>query len=134
MNDARGRERRHRWRHYETASGNRPVLDFIRKVPDEDKAAILAAMKEVRRDGARAARHLRGELFEVRADGRQVIYRVLFAREGGQGQVLLSLVAFNKKTQKTPPEQVELAVRRLRDWRSQARKMPAKGAARKDQR
>lgn len=49
------------------------MLDFIRKVPDEDKAAILAAMKEVRREGTRAARHLRGELFEVRADGQQVI-------------------------------------------------------------
>jgi phage-related protein len=134
MNNARGRERRYRWRHYETTAGNRPVLDFIRKVHDEDKAAILAAMKEVRRDGTRAARHLRGELFEVRADGQQVIYRVLFAREGGQGQVLLSLVAFNKKTQKTPPEQIELAMRRLRDWRSRARETPIEGAARKDER
>lgn len=26
------RGRRHRWRHYETASGNRPVLNFICKV------------------------------------------------------------------------------------------------------
>jgi phage-related protein len=126
MNEVQSRERRHRWRHYETTAGNRPVLDFIRKVPDEDKAAILAAMKEVRREGTRAARHLRGELFEVRADGRRVIYRVLFAREGGQGQVLLSLVAFNKKTQKTPPEQTELAIRRLRDWRSRARRTPPK--------
>ncbi len=134
MNTARGRERRHRWRHDETASGNRPVLDFIRKVPDEDKAAILAAMKEVRRDGTRAARHLRGELFEVRADGQQVIYRVLFGREGGQGQVLLSLVAFNKKTQKTPPLQIELALRRLRDWQSRARKTPTKIAAQRDER
>jgi phage-related protein len=102
------------------------VLEFIRKVPDEDKAAILAAMGEVRREGMRAARHLRGELFEVRADGERVIYRVLFAREGEHGQVLLSLVAFNKKTQKTPPSQIELAARRLRDWRSRARKNATK--------
>lgn len=114
-------DRRRRWRHYETAAGNRPVLEFIRKVPDEDKAAILAAMGEVRREGMRAARHLRSELFEVRADGDRVIYRVLFAREGEYGQVLLSLVAFNKKTQKTPPAQIALAARRLRDWRSRAR-------------
>ena len=112
--------RRRRWRHYETAAGNRPVLDYIRKLPDEDKAAILAAMKEVRRDGVRAARHLRGELFEVRADGDHVIYRILFAREGAHGQILLSLVAFNKKTQKTPPEQIDLATKRLRDWRSRS--------------
>jgi phage-related protein len=120
---------RHRWRHYETAAGKRPVLEFIRKVPDGDKAAILAAMQEVRREGTRAARHLRGDLFEVRADGERVIYRVLFAREGTRGQVLLSLVAFNKKTQKTPPQQIELAARRLHDWRSRARTTVAKKGA-----
>jgi phage-related protein len=115
-----------RWRHYETAAGKRPVLEFIRKVSDSDKAAILAAMKEVRHGGTRAARHLRGDLFEVRADGERVIYRVLFAREGTRGQVLLSLVAFNKKTQRTPPQQIELAARRLRDWRLRARTTQAK--------
>ena len=52
---------RRRWRHYQTAAGKRPVLEFIRKVPDGDKAAILAAMQEVRREGTRAARHLRGD-------------------------------------------------------------------------
>ena len=97
------------------------MLEFIRKVPDGDKAAILAAMQEVRRDGVRAARHLHADLFEVRTDGERVIYRILFAREGVRGQILLSLVAFNKKTQKTPQQQIELAARRLRDWRSRAR-------------
>ncbi len=102
------------------------MLDFIRKVPDGDKAAILAAMKEVRREGVRAARHLQGELFEVRADGERVIYRILFAREGEHSQVLLSLVAFKKKTQKTqktPIAQIELAARRMRDWRSRSREV-----------
>lgn len=112
---------RHRWRHYETAGGRRPVLEFIRKVSDNDKAAILAAMQEVRRDGTRTARHLHGDLYEVRADGERVIYRILFAREGIRGQVLLSLVAFSKKTQKTPPQKIDLALRRLRDWRRRGR-------------
>jgi phage-related protein len=113
-----------RWRHYETAAGKRPVLEFIRKVPDGDKAEILAAMQEVRRDGTRAARHLSGDLFEVRADGGRVIYRILFAREGTRGQVLLSLVAFNKKTRKTPPQQIDLAARRLREWRARGLAKP----------
>lgn len=107
------------------------MLDFIRGIPDEDKAAILAAMKEVRQEGMRAARHLQGELFGVRADGGRVIYRILFAREGERGRVLLSLVAFNKKTQKTPRAQIELAARRLRDWRSRARKTATKASSRK---
>jgi len=123
-----------RWRQYETAAGKRPVLEFIRKLPDGDKAAILAAMKEVRREGTRTARHLRGDLFEVRADGERVIYRILFAREGTHGQILLSLVAFNKKTRKTPPQQIQLAASRLRDWRSRARTKPASTDARKPRR
>ena len=94
------------------------MLEFIREVSDLDKAAILAAMTEVRQEGTRAARHLAGDIYEVRADGERVIYRVLFAGEGKQSQVLLALVAFKKKTQKTPPEQIRLAQRRLRDWRA----------------
>jgi phage-related protein len=97
------------------------VLDFLRSRSDTDKAEVLAAMREVRRDGLRAARHLRKEIYEVRADGERVIYRVLFACEGQQDRILLSLVAFNKKTQRTPPAQISLAERRLRDWRARGR-------------
>jgi phage-related protein len=108
-------------RHYETAAGRRPVLEFLRALSDADKAEVLAAMQEVRREGLRAARHLRDDIYEVRADGERVIYRVLFATEGRQGRILLSLVAFNKKTQRTPPEQIRLAQRRPRDWRVRSR-------------
>ena len=47
---------------------------------------------------------------------------MLFAREGAHSQVLLSLVAFNKKTQKTPPAEIRLAQHRLGDWRARRRK------------
>jgi len=111
-----------RWRHYETPTGRKPVLDFIRGIPDEDAAAVLAAMAEVRDQGAAAGRHLDGDIYEVRADGNRVIYRVLFAEEGEHSQVLLALEAFQKKTQKTPPEKIKLAKRRLREWRARSRK------------
>ena len=74
-------------------------------------------MQEVRDEGLRAARHLDGDIWEVRVDGDRVIYRVLFAEEGARGRVLLSLEAFKKKTQKTPPTAITLAKRRLADWR-----------------
>jgi phage-related protein len=114
-----------RWRHYQTAGGKRPVLEFIREISDEDKAEVLAAMKEVRYQGIRAARHLQGDLYEVRADGERVIYRVLFAPEGERSQILLSLAAFSKKTQRTPLKQIHVAERRLQDWRS---RRPAAGS------
>jgi len=78
-------------------------------------------MKEVALEGLAAARHVRGEIYEVRADGDRVSYRILFATEGKRGQILLGLEAFGKKTQKTPPESMALAERRLRDWRARRR-------------
>lgn len=117
-------ERKHRrqWRHYETVAGKKPVLEFIRALPDDDAAEIFAAMAEVRDEGVVAARHLRGDIFEVRVDGVNRIFRVLFAAEGRFSHVLLSLSAFTKKTQKTPPSEIDTAEKRLNDWRSRAQR------------
>lgn len=110
-----------RWRDYQTASGRRPIKDFLAALSDEDLASVVAAMKEVRQQGLRAARHLDGDIYEVRADGKGVIYRVLFAPEGKHKQVFLSLEAIKKKTQKTPQQTIQLAKRRLLDWRRRAK-------------
>jgi len=74
-------------------------------------------MREVRDEGTRFARHLRKEIYEARADGDTSSFRVLFASEGAKGRVLLALVAFRKQTQRTPPRIIDLALRRLADWR-----------------
>jgi phage-related protein len=108
---------RRRWRDYKTPSGRSPVEGFIDKLSDSDAAAVLAGMEEVRDRGLAAARHLDGDIWEVRVDGDRVIYRILFAEEGSRGQILLGLDGFKKKTQKTPPATIELAKRRLADWR-----------------
>lgn len=74
-------------------------------------------MTEVRQKGLQAARHLEGDIYEVRADGKNVIYRVLFAPQGKHKQVFLSLEVLKKKTQKTPVLSIRLAKRRLLDWK-----------------
>ncbi len=58
-----------RWRDYETAAGRRPVKEFIGSLRDEEAAEVVAAMREVREEGLVAARKLRGDIWEVRADG-----------------------------------------------------------------
>jgi phage-related protein len=113
--------RRRRWRDYSTPAGNRPIRDFIRALTPDAAAEVLAAMAEVAEIGLAATRHLRSEIYEVRASAHNQTYRVLFALEGRQGQILLSLEAFSKKTQKTPPDKIELALSRLRDWRARGR-------------
>ena len=42
-----GHERQ--WRDYRTASGARPIKDFLLALPDEDRAAILEEMEYVRK-------------------------------------------------------------------------------------
>jgi phage-related protein len=102
VSDVRTKPRR-RWRDYRTAGGGRPVKEFIDGLTDAEVAAIVAGMKEVAERGMRAAKHLRGDIYEVRADASSRAFRMLFSAEGRLGQVLLSLSGFTKKTQKTPP-------------------------------
>ena len=115
-----GQQHKRRWRDYETPSGARPVKDYIQAVARENISAatrIVAAMKEVEQLGTIAARHLRGDIWEVRISGEGKAFRVLFATEGRHSQVLLALEGFTKKTRTTPPELIALAEERLRDWR-----------------
>ena len=83
-----------------------------------DASAIVAAMGRVARDGIGVARHLRRDVYEVRAESIDQSYRILFALEGRR--ILLALVVFSKKTARTPPEVIDLAERRLADWRARA--------------
>ena len=109
--------RKRRWRFYTTEAGRKPVRTFLDELPETDAAAVAAAMRDVATAGVSAARHLRGDLYEVRADGDRQAYRLLFAPEGRQGQILLALEGFSKKTQKTPIAKIQLAEKRLADWR-----------------
>ncbi len=78
-------------------------------------------MRDVQVNGNRVARHLEGEIYELRVAGDRQAFRVLYATEGKGNQILLALEAFSKKTQKTPNQAIRLAKRRLTDWRSRAR-------------
>ena len=110
-----------RWRVYTTPSGRSPIRDFIATLTDEEAADVAAAMSDVRRSGVRAAKHVEGEIYEVKADSERQTFRILFAQEGAHDQVLLVLEGFSKKQQRLPRDRIDLAQRRLRDWRSRGR-------------
>jgi phage-related protein len=105
------------WRDYHTENGARPIKDFLMALPDEDRAAILAEMENVRDRGTSAARHLHEDVYEARANYNTKAYRILFACEGRYHHVLLALEGFQKKTQQTPKAQIKVAEQRLADWR-----------------
>ena len=96
------------------------MKDFLDGLTDEQAAAVVAAMKDVAENGLVAARHLRGEVYEVRADAERQAFRVLFAQE--TSFILLSLSGFQKKRQRTPPDEIALAETRLADWRRRGRR------------
>lgn len=110
-----------RWRVYTTPSGRSPVRAFLETLTDEEAADIAAAMREVRHDGLAAAKHVEGEIYEVKAESERQTFRILFAQEGVHDQVLLALESFSKKQQRLPRDRIDLAQRRLRDWRSRGR-------------
>jgi phage-related protein len=95
------------------------VRDFLERLTDEQAAAVIAAMKDVAENGLVAARHLHGEVYEVRAEAEKQAFRVLFAQE--TSYILLSLSGFQKKRQKTPQHEIDLAEMRLADWRRRGR-------------
>lgn len=113
------RQFQRQWRQYHAESGTRPVMEFWRSLPDETKAAILVEMEKVRIDGLERARHLRGEIYEVRVSHDTNAYRVLFATLGRFSHILLALESFKKTTRQTPPAKIDLAEQRLADWRRQ---------------
>ena len=115
------RPARRRWRDYRTVSGRRPVREFIAELPNDDLAAIAAAMKDIQLHGNQSAHHLRSDIYEVRAYATNRHYRILYATEGRSDQILLSLHALVKKTRSAPIRDIDLADRRLRDWRSRGR-------------
>jgi phage-related protein len=102
------------------------VKAFLDELADDELAAIVASMKEVAEQGLPAAKHLRGDIYELRADASTRSFRLLFSAEGRFSQVLLSLSAFAKKTQKTPLRELERAETRMRDWRTRGTPRPAR--------
>jgi phage-related protein len=110
-----------RWRFYRTPAGRRVIDEFLDALPLFDASEVAAAMKEVRDKGLTAARHLRGDIYEVRADGRDDSYRLLFATEGRKSRILLGLHVMPKHAQKTPNQDLRKAERRLIEWRQRGK-------------
>ena len=59
------------------------------------------------------ARHLTGKLWELRLKGRDGIARSIYVTASGQRLIVLR--TFVKKTEKTPPREIDLALVRLKE-------------------
>jgi phage-related protein len=102
-------------RFYKTEAGNEPVRDWLKGLDQEDRKLIGADIKTVEYGwpiGMPTCRAMGDGLYEVRSSlpsGR--IARVLFCIYHDQ---LILLHGFIKKTQKTPKQDLDLALERKR--------------------
>ncbi|MDH3725924.1 MAG: HigA family addiction module antitoxin [Myxococcales bacterium] len=76
---------RRRWRFYATTSGAKPVQSFLDNSTAAEAAEVVAAMKEVAREGLRFARHLRCDI--------KVMNRIVNGRRAGTAEMALELGA-----------------------------------------
>lgn len=101
---------------YESATGNKPVREWILSLPLEDRKLIGRDIQKVEFGwplGMPYCRSLRNGLWEVRSDltdGKiaRVIFSVVHER-------MVLLHGFIKKTQKTPAQDIQLALKRMKE-------------------
>ncbi|MDI6794708.1 MAG: type II toxin-antitoxin system RelE/ParE family toxin [bacterium] len=107
--------------YYQTETGNEPVKGFINSLDDiEEQAEVFAHLAMLRNEGlflpapfAKSIPNVK-KLKELRIKCPAHIHRVFFF--GFTGKKVILLHAFTKKTQKTPQREINIAVKRMKDY------------------
>lgn len=102
---------------YRSASGNEPVREWLLELGREDRRSVGFDIKTAQYGwplGMPLIRKLEPGLWEVRSHLGDGIARVLFTVDG---DTMVLLHGFVKKSQKTPPAELKTAKQRLADLR-----------------
>jgi phage-related protein len=91
----------------------------IQSLPDDMRAHFLRIAQMLEDLGPQRVTkphvdHLEGKLWEIRMHGQDGIARAIYF--AAQGQQLIVVRAFVKKTPKTPRREIELAFTRMQGW------------------
>lgn len=97
----------------------KPVEREFSRLKPSLRGALIELLRTVQKDGpqrlqAHEAKPLKGKIWEFRVSAEDGIGRALYVAVSGQMVVVLHI--FEKKTQKTPPEAIRLAEKRLREY------------------
>jgi phage-related protein len=103
---------------YIEESGRNPVGEFLTALDVKAQARFLASMEQLRVRNVLAreplVRHLEDKVWELREESRGNIYRLLYFFFSGRRIVFLH--GFQKKTEKTPRGEIEIAMRRMKTF------------------
>ena len=101
--------------YYVEDNGRVPVREFLKTLDQRTYARFLWSLEQlVQRNihaGEPLVRHVEGKIWELREESNTNIYRVMYFFYTGRRIVLLH--GFDKKTQKLPRRELELARSRL---------------------
>ena len=97
---------------------NAVVDEEIKALPADMQARFLRFAEIIQQAGLEAlprdaVKHLEGKLWELRMTGRDGISRAIYVTAAGRRVVVVRV--FIKKSQKTPPREVEIARQRAKE-------------------
>jgi len=104
---------------FRTEAGNEPVREWLQGLAREDRRTVGEDIKTAQFGwpiGMPLIRKLASDLWEVRSRISNGISRVMFTVDG---QTMVLLHGFQKKSQRTPPADLMTAKRRLAQLRSE---------------
>ena len=103
---------------YTDARGNEPVREFLESLDRKTQARFDWSVKQLQVRNVQAreplVRHLEGKLWELREESQTNIYRLIYFFFTGRRIVFVH--GFQKKTQKTPRREIEIAQQRLEEF------------------
>lgn len=105
---------------YRTDAGNEPALDWFRELGQEERRTVGADLRTLQIGfplGMPLCRSLGDGLWELRSVLPHRIARVMFFLDG---ETFIVVHGFIKKSQKTPPTELETARRRKRHYETRS--------------
>ncbi len=100
---------------YTEEDGTSPVSKFLRQLDAKTQVRFAWSIEQLRVRNVLAreplVRHLEDKLWELREESNTNIYRLIYFFFSGRRIVFLH--GFQKKTQKTPRREIEIALQRL---------------------
>jgi phage-related protein len=103
---------------YTDENGASPIREFLESLDIKTQARFIWSIEQLRLRNVQArgplVRHLEGKLWELREESHTDIFRLLYFFFTGRRIVFIH--GFQKKTQKTPRRELEIAQKRLEQW------------------
>lgn len=100
---------------YTKDRGRNPVRDFIAKLPNKDRARVLACLKNIEDLGFDCPRvqfrQIKGSLWEIKIKTHSGGFRIFYVTVHSKTLVLLH--GYKKQSQKAPKKEIETAERRM---------------------